>query len=119
MRGAATTGGGDWTSAIAQYRMRGSSRAYSMSATMLANRKKAEITRVKPWMTGKSRVTTAFSTADPMPGTAKMYSIVTWMPIMLPNWTATMVMNGIMAFLSAWTITMVEGRRPFARAVRM
>ena len=27
-----------------------------MSATMLANRKKAEITRVKPWMTGKSRV---------------------------------------------------------------
>ena len=39
-------------------------------------------TRVKPWMTGKSRVTTAFRMAEPMPGTAKMYSIVTWMPIM-------------------------------------
>ena len=43
-----------------------------MSAMMLANRKKAAITRVKPWMTGKSRVTTAFSTAEPMPGTAKI-----------------------------------------------
>ena len=30
-----------------------------------------------------------------------------------------MVTNGIIAFLSAWTTTMVAGSRPLARAVRM
>ena len=30
-----------------------------------------------------------------------------------------MVTKGIMAFLSAWTMTMVEGSSPLARAVRM
>ena len=62
--------------------MRGSSSAYIMSARMFISRKKTAITSVKPWITGKSRLITAFNTADPMPGTAKMYSIVTWTPIM-------------------------------------
>ena len=43
---------------------------------MLVTRKKIAITSVKPCTTGKSRLTTAVSTASPIPGMANMYSMV-------------------------------------------
>ena len=45
------------------------------------NKKNTAITSVNPWITGKSRLTTAVRTASPIPGIAKMYSIVIWIPI--------------------------------------
>ncbi len=49
---------------------------------MLANRKKAEITRVKPWITGKSRLTTGIQHRRAHAGHGEDIFDVTWMPIM-------------------------------------
>src|SRR5438445_520955 len=58
-----------------------------------------------PWMTGKSRRSTLWTTSWPMPGRVKTVSVTTAPPSSAPSEEPTSVMGGISAVRRAWATT--------------
>ena len=65
-----------------------------------------------------SRSITAITSARPSPGTPNACSTATDPPSTKPSSTPEIVTTGSSAFGSAWRITTIPSRNPFARAVR-
>src|SRR5438874_744513 len=69
--------------------------------------------------TGKSRKKIASTTSLPMPGHAKIDSVITAPPSSVPICRPSTVSSGMVALRSAWCSTTRRSPRPLARPVRM
>ena len=73
----------------------------------------------RPWISGRSRLTTASIAMLPMPGYEKIFSTSTVPPTRKVSWTPASVRVGTRALRRASRPTMRAREKPFTRAIRM